>query len=110
MTQEELKVIISDAVKTYGVEHQTLILFEEMSELQDAICKFKRGRDTEDHIREELADVCIILNQMTLIYGRREVNKWIEKKALRLSKRIKQANKEANKANKEANKDAHKKN
>lgn len=33
------------AIQTYGKDAQTLMLFEEMAELQDAICKHSRGRD-----------------------------------------------------------------
>ena len=34
------------AIQTYGKDAQTLMLFEEMAELQDAICKHSRGRDS----------------------------------------------------------------
>lgn len=90
MTFPELQTTLLHALSTYGIEHQTLILFEEMSELQDAICKYKRGRDTTDHICEEIADVQIILSQMAIAYGEDRVREWMAKKLKRLNERIKE--------------------
>lgn len=44
------------------------MVFEEMSELQKELCKFKRGKDTLDNIAEEIADVKIMLEQMELAF------------------------------------------
>lgn len=56
------------AVQKFGMESQINMLFEEMAELQDAICKQRRGRDSVAHIAEEIADVEIMLEQLKEIY------------------------------------------
>ena len=70
--------ILEDAIKKYGPEHQTIIAIEEMSELTKALVKRLRCREPEDSdavkrleadIREEMADVSIMLNQLELIFG-----------------------------------------
>lgn len=81
-------LVIRHAVSTYGKEEQTQMLFEEMSELQDALCKFRRGRDTADHVCEEIADVMIMCFQMAYIYGSENVERWAENKIARLSERL----------------------
>lgn len=56
------------AVQKFGQESQIGMLFEEMAELQDAVCKQRRGRDSVDHIAEEIADVEIMLEQLKEIF------------------------------------------
>lgn len=57
------------ALDTYGAQAQTLMCFEEMSELQKELCKYERGEDNVEHIAEEIADVRIMLDQMELLHG-----------------------------------------
>ena len=38
--------IIGRAIQTFGSEHQQLIAIEEMSELQEELCKLYRGIDS----------------------------------------------------------------
>lgn len=80
----EFDRVIRLAVETYGRESQTQMLFEEMAELQDALCKFARGRDTADHVCEELADVMIMCQQMAVIYDPARVQEWGRYKINRL--------------------------
>ncbi len=49
--------ILKRAVETYGAQAQTLMVFEEMSELQKELCKHARGKDNREAIAEEIADV-----------------------------------------------------
>lgn len=65
MTDME-KGVFQEALNTWGAEPQALCLLEEMAELQDALCKYKRGRRTVEDIAEEIADVGIMLDQMKL--------------------------------------------
>jgi NTP pyrophosphatase (non-canonical NTP hydrolase) len=58
--------IYQKLIDKFGVEHQELILIEEMSELTKAIIKKRRG--LEQNIAEELADVQIMLDQLKIIY------------------------------------------
>lgn len=89
LTEAEFDETIRLAVSTYGKEAQTQTLFEEMAELQDAICKANRNRDNADHVCEEIADVMIMCMQMALIYGQKAVEKWVNAKMLRLCNNLK---------------------
>lgn len=91
MIDDRLKVIADH----YGIESQLDILQEELSELIQAVSKFRRGDDT--HILEEIADVEIMLSQVeyliynpelprALIYD--SINEIKEKKILRQLLRI----------------------
>ncbi len=88
MSEKEFNEIISRAIETYGHEAQTQMLFEEMSELQNALCKLSRGRDTADHVCEEIADVMIMCFQMAHIYGTKQVEQWARRKMVRLKQRL----------------------
>lgn len=67
MTEKE-RAVFQKALKAWGGEAQVLCLLEEMAELQDALCKHKRGRRTLEDIAEEIADVEIMLDQMKLLF------------------------------------------
>lgn len=59
MTSEELK-IFGDAIQTFGIQIQILIVFEEMAELQKELCKYLRYGESDEavcRVAEELADV-----------------------------------------------------
>ena len=58
--------IYQKLIDKFGVEHQELILIEEMSELTKAIIKKRRG--LEHNIEEEICDVLIVLDQLKLAY------------------------------------------
>ena len=58
--------IYQKLIDKFGVEHQELILIEEMSELTKAIIKKRRG--LEHNIEEEICDVQIMLDQMKILY------------------------------------------
>ena len=66
MTDMERKTFCA-ALSRDGAQAQITMAFEEMAELQNALCKFLRGRvdgDTLANIAEEIADVGIMLDQM----------------------------------------------
>ena len=68
MTDMERKTFCA-ALSRYGAQAQITMVFEEMAELQDVLCKFLRGRvdgDTLANIAEEIADVGIMLDQMAI--------------------------------------------
>lgn len=62
MSDNDFDEIIKLAISTYGKEAQIMMLFEEMSELQNAICKLSRGRGTVEDVCEEIADVMIMFS------------------------------------------------
>lgn len=81
--------VIKRAVKHYGKDNQLSVCIEELSELIKELCKDKRGQANADHIAEEMADVCIMLGQLSEIYQNTDaVNDWIIRKLLRLQIRM----------------------
>ena len=81
--------IYKAALEKYGVGAQIGMLTEECGELLSAINKFNRSRCSSDDVLTELADVSIMVEQLSLIYGGYEKFQ-IEndKKLIRLLKRI----------------------
>ena len=81
--------IYQSALDAFGAEPQIKMLFEEMAELQMAICKNGRGKDNRDNIAEEIADVQIMLEQMKRLYGCAALaSQYTEQKLDRLRERI----------------------
>ena len=66
MTLEHLK-ILTRLVNKYG-EKQINICIEEMSELTKELCKHNRGITNIASIKEEIADVYIMLFQMQVLF------------------------------------------
>ena len=89
-------ITLEQAILHNGKDTQTDMAIEEMSELTKALLKFRRyekgdrtcgiGRDLIDNVREEIADVQIMLDQMKLIYGFNEGV--LQYKINRLKKRL----------------------
>lgn len=85
------KRILCQALDTYGAAAQTLMVFEEMSELQKELCKHERGKENIAAITEEIADVLIMLEQMMLLYSCKEsVKRYRDEKIKRLAERLKE--------------------
>ena len=66
MTYEQMQ-ILNELVSKFK-EKQVDVCIEEMSELTQALCKYKRGKLNIDNLTEELADVHIMLMQMLLFF------------------------------------------
>ena len=91
MTESKPHKIYCEALNKWGAEAQTLMVFEEMSELQKELCKHARGKDNREAIAEEIADVQIMLEQMMILHDCEdlaEVQKF--KKTHRLNVRLEQ--------------------
>lgn len=85
----ETKKLLTEVIEFYGADMQLNICIEEMSELIKELCKVKRKKMNKDHIAEEMADVKIIMEQLSIIFGNdNEVNEWYEKKIQRLKSRL----------------------
>lgn len=84
----DVQKVLKTAVDTYGKEAQTDMMIEGMSELTKALLKHRRNATpkTLDNIKEEMADVQIMLDQMRLIYG--ENGGYRTEKVLRLASRL----------------------
>ncbi|AAO36637.1 nucleoside triphosphate pyrophosphohydrolase (endogenous virus) [Clostridium phage phiCTC2B] len=83
------KEIYKKAISKYGLYAQIDMVFEEMSELQKELCKFKRGKSNISNIAEEIADVKIMLEQMELAFDIKDKVKFEKDlKIKRLEERI----------------------
>ena len=81
--------ILLSALTKWGAGMQTVMVFEEMAELQKELCKSLRGKDNRGYIAEEIADVRIMLDQMMILHDCAEdVNVWRKVKLGRLEKRL----------------------
>lgn len=87
--------IFNDAIDFYGVNYQTDIAIEEMSELSKALLKYRRKPSEENkrNILEEMADVQITLSQLRLIHIKNDSDysvfeKFFDDKVHRLSVNI----------------------
>ena len=87
MTETQLEVLVK-AIKTFGCDNQSDIAIEEMSELTKAIIKHRRYHTDETlaNLREEIADVQIMIWQLMIQYGDSE--HIMKSKIERLKKRI----------------------
>lgn len=81
---------VESAVKTYGIEKQLTVFYGEVGELMTAVADCRRGRDTSDHVAEEMADVLICCKQVMYALGvtRRDVLQWQDHKLRRLALRL----------------------
>lgn len=58
-----------EVLTKYGIRNQRMMVIEECSELQKAICKEYRNEKTNDDFLEELVDVIVMCQQMLLADG-----------------------------------------
>lgn len=111
MNPDRKRAILTGAVTTYGALAQTDMMIEEMSELTKELLKLRRATTEPEaaaiceNIREEMADVQIMLYQMVIIYGSfiEEENYKLE----RLEKRLEKHNKEQGGRNHEQHEKPH---
>ena len=78
--------VIEKVIKKNGLDMQLTVAIEELSELQKAICKYKRGE--EHNIEEEIADVKIMIEQLETVFDKNKIREWRDKKIERLEKRL----------------------
>jgi NTP pyrophosphatase (non-canonical NTP hydrolase) len=89
MTNDEMIGLYLRALYEWGADAQTLMVFEEMSELQKELCKHARGGDNAESIADEIADVIIMLEQMMVLHDCQQlVKERKEYKLERLKKRL----------------------
>ena len=76
MTNGRRKEIEQRVLHTFGENPQEDMCIEEMSELTKALLKYRRyinesnkQADLSDAVREEIADVQIMLEQLRMLYG-----------------------------------------
>ena len=88
MNAQEINKILTDVIYTYGEDSQIWMAIEEMSELSNALAKYRRGRVTHEDVCEEIADVAIMIIQLSKIFGPDDVSDYFESKLDRLDKRL----------------------
>lgn len=78
------------AIETYGTDKQVLKTIEEMSELTKELCKRDGSEESLDRILEEMVDVQLMLNELSIIfnYSAKEVMQWEDRKFTRLKNRL----------------------
>lgn len=94
MTAEREGRILQNAIDTWGPRTQTVKAMEEMAELIQALSRrllcmwlgTGDGNAALENVREEMADVSIMLGQLELIYG--DTTEEEIRKLLRLEARI----------------------
>lgn len=79
--------VIQRAIKKNGLDLQLTVALEELAELQQAICKYKRGE--EHNVEEEIADVKIMIEQLETIFNKDKIRRWRNKKIERLDRKLK---------------------
>ena len=87
--------IMQQAIETYGVQAQCDVAIEEMAELTKAIVKIRRVADDYEktqaaleNLLEEIADVDIMIDQMKIMWGPKQVEEYRRKKLERLDRRL----------------------
>lgn len=87
--------IMQQAIETYGVQAQCDVAIEEMAELTKAIVKIRRVADDYgktrvalDNLLEEIADVDIMIDQLKIMWGPKQVEEYRRKKLARLDRRL----------------------
>ncbi len=97
MISEETKKLYQKALRLKGLENQLDITIEEISELLQAIIKWRRAKIESyekivlvEHLSEEIGDTEIMLEQLKLSFNiEKEVDEFKNKKLKRLEKRLK---------------------
>jgi NTP pyrophosphatase (non-canonical NTP hydrolase) len=74
------------ALKTWGKDAQYDQAVEECAELITALKHYRRGRVSQEAIIAELADVALMVGQLSYMFGEEEVEQAIEAKVEKLRK------------------------
>lgn len=65
MEKEEIYLKL---IQKFGVENQSVVAVEELSELQKEVCKMLRKIGNVHNLAEEIADTLIVIEQLMLIH------------------------------------------
>ena len=88
MEDNKKKELYKKLISSWGEDAQIRMCIEEMSELTKEICKFKRlenrynpkdndekRKENLEHLKEEIADVLNMAEQLEFIFGEEEIEK-----------------------------------
>lgn len=76
------------AIETWGDYEQRQIAVEELAELIVALKHYERHRVHENAVIEEIADVCVVLSQLAVMFGHERINDRVREKTERLMQQI----------------------
>lgn len=85
---ESEEAILRRAIEVYGIHAQINMALEEMGELIVALQHRLRGRVSDGPVCEEIADVLIMMEQLSIIFGQKTVRNYYEAKIQRLEQRL----------------------
>ena len=91
MTNLDKVRIYEAAIRKFGLAGQKLKTIEELAELQRALARdltLDAPEEAENNVREEIADVMIMLDQMVYLYDRAEIEDWKDSKLERLARMV----------------------
>jgi NTP pyrophosphatase (non-canonical NTP hydrolase) len=73
-------------ISKWGDEAQYDQMVEECAELIAALKHFRRGKISQEVVIDELADVTLMLGQLTWMFGTKQVEEAVQKKLQKLNK------------------------
>ena len=83
------KRVMTEALSTYGSFSQMNMAIEEMAELTVALSHWKRARQVKvEEVITEIADVKIMMDQLSIFFGEEAVEKERQRKIERLDGRL----------------------
>jgi NTP pyrophosphatase (non-canonical NTP hydrolase) len=85
---QELDKICELATKTWGQQTQEQVAIGELGELLTMFGRRAQNRDTKEAWIDEIADCLIMLRQLALLHGSKEVDERIAKKISKLKVRL----------------------
>ena len=88
MEKTEKISLFKQAIEQWGVHPQIRMVFEECSELMNALAKTYRNRATKQDVITELADVVILCEQMAVVFGQEEYEAELERKLEKFKKKL----------------------
>lgn len=76
------------AIETWGDYEQRQIAVEELAELIVALKHYERHRVHDEAVIEEIADVCVVLSQLAVMFGHERITDRVREKTERLMKQV----------------------
>lgn len=80
--------ILRQALNLHGAPQQETQTVEEMSELTVALLHRRRGKAGDRQVLEEMADVLIMLRQLSFLYGESALREAVEAKMRKLARSL----------------------
>lgn len=88
MTAADKESLCRQALETNGADYQINKFLEEMGEAAAAVNRYRCGRGTDAHAAEKIADVAIMVDQMSILFGPDLVNAFKQQKLERLQQTL----------------------